>query len=160
MSDPKMKRVCAECASDRVERMVWADVITGEFHGDVGVVYCLACDRNVKLKGLEKPPRYHIVEVGSWCAALPVEWMRDWPEEELVRSDLTREEAVKWEGLHPDRVGSGATVLDHKTPEELREHMKAGDIGSLHWLVNLINDAWDEGYLRDGALGLLLGGEA
>lgn len=158
VQEPKTKRVCAECGSDKVERMVWADVNTGEFHGDAGdgAVYCLACDRNVKLF-TPKPTRYHIVEVGCSHAALPAEWLEEC---DLVRSDLTREEAVEWEGLHPDRIGSGATVLDHKTPDELRGYMKAGDIGSLHVVVSLINDAHDEGYLKDGVAALLLGGDA
>ena len=29
VQEPKTKRVCAECGSDKVERMVWADVNTG-----------------------------------------------------------------------------------------------------------------------------------
>lgn len=191
---PEPKRVCAECGSDKVERMVWADVNTGEFHGDAGdgAVYCLACDQNVKLKdaeleapcqGCEEPvpvseaygdpdtewfcsdcylpakdkeiAPYHIVEVGCSYVGLPAEWL---VECDLVRSDLTREEVVRWEGLSPDRIGSGATVLDHKTPDDLREHMRAGDIGSLHVIVSLINDAWDEGYLKDGVVARLLGG--
>ena len=101
--------------------------------------------------------RYHIVEVGCSHAALPAEWLEEC---DLVRSDLTREEAVEWEGLHPDRIGSGATVLGPATPRELRAHIKVGDIGSLHMIVSLINDAHDEGYLREGALALLLGGVA
>ena len=162
--ETKTTRVCAECGSDKVERMVWADVNTGKFHGDAGdgAVYCLACDQNVKLKDVPVT-RYHIVELDTGHAAIPVDWLKDCdlgPHADPVRSDLTREEALAWEGPRPDRIGSGATVLDHKTPDELRGYMKAGDIGSLHVVVSLINDAHDEGYLKDGVAALLLGGEA
>ena len=166
-AETETKKVCAECGSDNVERMVWADVNTDKVRGEVTEPspYCRACDQNVTLKDAPVT-RYHIVEVGCSHIAMPVEWLTSGSEADIVRSDLTWEEAIEWEGPRPAHVTTGAwcppiaVVLDHKTPDDLRDHMKAGDIGSLHTIVSLINDAWDEGYFKDGVVTRLLGGDA
>ena len=168
--ETETKKVCAECGSGNVEHMVWADVNTDKVRGEVTEPspYCRACDQNVTLTDVPVT-RYHIVELDTGHAEIPVDWLKDCdlgPHADPVRSDLTWEEAIEWEGPRPAHVTTGAwcppiaVVLDHKTPDDLRDHMKAGDIGSLHTIVSLINDADREGYLKDGVVARLLGGDA
>ena len=93
---------------------------------------------------------YHVIQVGCSYVAAPAKYLNEC---ELVRSDLTIYEARSV-------LDGAACILSDATSRVLRELMKEGDISTLHAVVSLINDAHDEGYLKDYALAHLLGGEA